>query len=115
MGAYAEGIIDEIPVCPLHVEPFATEVEYRQEDDHLLVHTAEMLHAVYLYNRRDLFPGENMVDFLEWNYKHLLICESTLAHAAMLFTDQPGTRPPKTLVAMTYKEYSKAVKIKIGI
>lgn len=91
----AEGAIDEIPVCPLDVEPFITEIEYNEEDDHLLMHIAEMLYVVYLYNRHDLSPVEKMVDFLEWNYKYLLICESTCVYVAMLFTNQSGIKPPK--------------------
>lgn len=91
----AEGAIDKIPVCSLAIEPFITEIKYNEEDDHLLMHTAEMLHVVYLYKRRDLSPVEKMVDFLNWNYKYLLICESTLVYVAMLFTNQLGVKPPK--------------------
>lgn len=91
----AEGFIDKIPVCSLPIEPFVTEVGYNEEDDHLLMHIAEMLHAVSLYRRQDLSPVEKMLDFLKWNYKCLLICESTLAYIAMLFTNQQGIKAPK--------------------
>jgi hypothetical protein len=91
----AEGAIDEIPVCSLDIEPFSTEIEYNEEDDHLLMHTAEMLYVAHLCKRHDLSPIEKMVDFLKWNYEYLLICESTLVYVAMLFTNQSGIRPPK--------------------
>lgn len=91
----AEGVIDKIPVCSLPIEPFITEIEYNEEDDHLLMHIAEMLHVVYLCKRQDLSPVEKMVDFLKWNYKYLLICESTLVYIAMLFTNQSGIKAPK--------------------
>lgn len=91
----AEGAIDKIPMCSLPIEPVITEIEYNEEDDHLLMHIAEMLHAVYLYRRHDLVPVEKMLDFLKWNYKYLLISESTLAYIAMLFTNQQGIKAPK--------------------
>ncbi|MEK5585480.1 MULTISPECIES: hypothetical protein [Paenibacillus] len=91
----AEGAIDSIPVCPLPTEPFITEIEYNEDDDHLLMHIAEMLHVVYLCRRRELSPVEKMLDFLMWNYKYLLICESTLVYTAMLFTSQSGIKAPK--------------------
>lgn len=91
----AEGIIDKIPVCSLPIEPYITEIRYNEEDDHLLMHTATMLHVVYLYRERSLSPVEKMLDFLIWNYKYLLISESTLAYVAMLFTNQTGIKPPK--------------------
>lgn len=91
----AEGVIDKIPVCPLPIEPVITSIEYNEDDEHLLMHIAEMLHVVYLCRRRDLSPVDKMLDFLQWNYKYLLICESTIAYTAMLFTNQSGIKPPK--------------------
>jgi hypothetical protein len=91
----AEGAIDKIPVCSLPVEPFITQIEYNEEDDHLLMHIAEMLHVVYLYRRYDLSPVDKMLDFLKWNYEHLLISETTIAYIAMLFTNQSGIKAPK--------------------
>ncbi|XID90379.1 hypothetical protein ACF3MZ_17715 [Paenibacillaceae bacterium WGS1546] len=91
----AEGTIDSIPVCSLPIAPVITKLEYNEDDDHLLMHIAEMLHIVYLCRRRDLSPIEKMLDFLRWNYKYLLICESTIAYVAMLFTNQSGVRAPK--------------------
>jgi hypothetical protein len=91
----AEGAIDKIPVCPLPIEPFITEIQYNEEDDHLLMHIAEMLHVVYLCRRHDLSPLEKMIDFLKWNYKYLLVSESTLTYIAMLFTNQKGIKGPK--------------------
>ena len=91
----AEGAIDRIPVCSLFIEPFITEIEYNEEDDHLLMHIAEMLHVVYLYRRHDLSPVEKLLDFLIWNYEYLLISESTIVYIAMLFTNQLGIKAPK--------------------
>ncbi|PWW06107.1 hypothetical protein DFQ01_1036 [Paenibacillus cellulosilyticus] len=91
----AEAAIDRIPVCPLPTEPFITEIEYNEDDDHLLMHIAEMLYVVYLCRRPELSPVEKMLDFLIWNYKYLLICESTLVYTAMLFTNQSGIKAPK--------------------
>ncbi len=91
----AEGTINNIPVCSLPIEPFITEIRYNEEDDHLLMHIAEMLHVVYLCRKRDLSPLEKMIDFLNWNYKYLLISESTLTYVAMLFTNQIGIKGPK--------------------
>lgn len=91
----AEGLIDKIPVCSLPVEPFINDIQYNEEDDHLLMHIAEMLHVVYLCRQLTLSPVEKVVDFLKWNYEHLLISESTLAYIAMLFTNQPRIRAPK--------------------
>lgn len=91
----AEGEIDRIPICPLPVTPFLTEIKYNEADDHLLMHLAEMLHVVYLCRRSDLSPIKKMVSFLKWNYKYLLISESTLVYVAMLFTNQLGVKAPK--------------------
>lgn len=91
----AEGVIDRIPACSLPIQPYVTEIKYNEEDDHLLMHIAEMLHVVYLCKRKDLSPIEKMVDFLNWNYKYLLISESTLVYVAMLFTNQSGIKAPK--------------------
>lgn len=91
----AEGQIDQIPICSLPITPFATEIKYNEADNHLLMHIAEMLHVVYLCKRNDLSPVDKMVGFLRWNYKNLLICESTLVYVAMLFTNQSGIKAPK--------------------
>lgn len=90
----AKGEIDKIPVCSLPIEPFITEIEYNEEDDHLLMHIAEMLYVVYLC-RRHLSPVEKMVNFLKWNFKYLLICECSIVYIAMLFTNQSGIKAPK--------------------
>lgn len=91
----AEGAIDKIPVCSLPIEPFITEIKYSEEDDHLLMHIAEMLHVVYLHRQHNLSPVEKMSEFLKWNYEFLLISESTIAYITMLFTNQSGIKPPK--------------------
>lgn len=91
----AEGAIYKIPVCSLPMEPFSTEIKYCEEDDHLLMHIAEMLHVVYLYKQHNLSPVEKMLEFLRWNYEFLLISESTIAYITMLFTNQLGVKPPK--------------------
>ncbi|WP_434291350.1 hypothetical protein [Clostridium botulinum] len=91
----AEGAIDKIPVCSLPIEPFITEIKYSEEDDHLLMHIAEMLHVVYLYRNHNLSPVEKMLEFLKWNYQFLLISESTITYITMLFTNQSGIKPPK--------------------
>ena len=91
----AMGQIDNIPVCPLPINPYITEIEYNEEDDHLLMHIAEMLHVVYLCRRYDLSPVEKMVSFLRWNYEYLLISESNIVYIAMLFTNQSGIKAPK--------------------
>lgn len=87
----AEGEIDKIPVCSLPIEPFNIEIKYSEEDDHLLMHIAEMLHVVYLYKQHNLSPVEKVLRFLKWNYEFLLVSEST----TMLFTNQPGIKPPQ--------------------
>lgn len=91
----AEGEINEIPVCSLPVEPFMTKNIYNEEDDHLLMHFAKMIHVVYLLRRSELSPVEKMIEFLNWNYKNLLISESTIVYIAMLFTNQSGIKAPK--------------------
>lgn len=91
----AKGLIDRMPVCPLPILPFATEINYNEADEHLLMHIAEMLYVVYLCKRSDLSPVEKMVSFLSWNYKYLIISESTLVYIAMLFTNQLGIKAPK--------------------
>ncbi|MGO4185776.1 hypothetical protein AB4Z17_32055 [Paenibacillus sp. TAF43_2] len=91
----AEGAINEIPVCPLLTAPLITKIKYNEDDDHMLMHIAEMLHVVYLCRRQELSPVERMLEFLGWNYKYLLICESTLVYTAMLFTNQSGIKAPK--------------------
>lgn len=91
----AEGEINSIPICSLPVDPYINEIIYNTEDHHFLMHIAEMLHLVYLQKQRDLSPIEKMIEFLKWNYKNLLISESTIAYVAMLFTNQPGIKAPK--------------------
>jgi hypothetical protein len=91
----AEGGIDKIPVCSLPIKPFITETKYSEEDEHLLMHIAEMLHVVYLFKQQNLSPVEKMIEFLTWNYESLLICESTITYITLLFTNQSGIKPPK--------------------
>lgn len=91
----AEGNIDSIPVCKLSQKPYSTELDYTEEGDHFLMHISEMLHVAYLNNRHELSPVEKMLDFLQWNYTNLLLCEATIVYAAMLFTNQAGIRSPK--------------------
>lgn len=91
----AKGSIKEIPVCSLPVEPYNTDVNYLEEDDHLLMHIATMLHTVYLFRQKELSAVEKMIDFIKWNYNHLLISESTIVYVAMLFTNQMGIKAPK--------------------
>lgn len=91
----AEGTIDKIPICSLSIKPFITEIKYNEEDDHLLMHIAEMLHVVYLCRKHNLSPVEKILNFLRWNYANLLICESTIVYVTMLFTNQPGIKAPK--------------------
>lgn len=106
----AEGAIDKIPVCSLPIKPFITEIEYNEEDDHLLMHIAEMLHVVYLCRRHDLSPVEKMVDFLKWNYELLLISESTIVYIAMLFTNQSGIKAPKNSGSSDIEKILKGCK-----
>ncbi|POR27076.1 hypothetical protein [Paenibacillus polymyxa] len=91
----AQGKLSEIPACSLSVEPFMTKNNYDKEDDHLLMHFATMIRTVYLHRRRELSPVDKIIEFLEWNYKNLLISENTLTYVAMLFTNQTGIRAPK--------------------
>lgn len=91
----AEGELNEIPVCSLPIGPLMTKINYNEEDDHLLMHFAEMIHVVNLLRRRELSPVEKMIEFLQWNYKNLLISESTIVYVAMLFTNQSGIKAPK--------------------
>lgn len=111
----ADGAIDKTPVCSLPIEPFITEIQYNEEDDHLLMHIAEMLHVVYLCRRKDLSPLEKMIDFLNWNYKYLLISESTLAYIAMLFTNQTGIKGPKNYGSNDIERILNGAEIKLGI
>lgn len=91
----AEGEIDSIPVCDVPKTPYEIDVDYEEEDDHFLMHFAEMLHLVTLLRNEALTPEERMLDFLEWNYENLLISESTIVYVAMLLTNQNGVRGPK--------------------
>ncbi len=106
----AEGIIKKIPICPLPVKPFITELKYSEEDDHFLMHVAEMLHAVYLCRRDDLSVMEKMMDYLEWNYQYLLISESTLSYIAMLFTNQHGIKAPKNSRSNSFNKILKGCR-----
>ncbi len=91
----AEGEIDSITPCPLDKKPYETNIDYTESDDHLLMHISEMLHIVYLNKQCDLSPAEKMLKFLEWNYRYLLLSETTLVYAAMLFTNQFEIKAPK--------------------
>jgi len=91
----AEGEINSIPPCPLNKKPYEANLDYTEQDDHLLMHISEMLHIVYLTKQYELSQAQKMLDFIEWNYENLLLCETTIVYAAMLFTNQLGVRPPK--------------------
>lgn len=91
----AQGRFNEIPICPLSADPFMTKSNYDEEDDHLLMHFATMIHTVYLHRRQELSPVEKIIEFLEWSYKNLRISENTLTYVAMLFTNQEGIKAPK--------------------
>lgn len=91
----AQAEIDTIPPCKFTSTPYETAIAYHQEDDHLLMHLASMLHIVYLYRREDLSAADKVISFLQWNYKFLLICQYTNTYITLLFTNQEGIRPPK--------------------
>lgn len=91
----AEGEIDSIPVCDVPKTPYESDVDYEEEDDHFLMHFAEMLHLVTLLRNKKLSAVERMLDFLEWNYSKLIITEATIVYVTMLLTNQNGVRGPK--------------------
>lgn len=91
----ADGEIDSIPVCDVPKTPYKIDVDYEEEDDHFLIHFAEMLHLVSLLRNKELSAAEKMLNFLEWNYDKLIITESTIIYVAMLLTNQKGVRGPK--------------------
>ena len=92
-----QGQIDKIPSCKFSGAPYETTVAYNQEDDHLLMHIASMLHVVYLCRHKDLSDVDRVISFLEWNCKYLLICQYTVTYITLLFTNQEGIRPPKSV------------------
>lgn len=98
----AEGVIDKIPPFIEKFESFETDISYPEYDDHLLMHIAEMLHVVYLYRQKDMSAVEKIEAFLKWNYKNLLICESTLTYVLLLFTNQDGIRAPRGAMTNDY-------------
>ena len=91
----AEGEIDSIPICDIPKTPYEIDVDYEKDDDHFLMHFAEMLHLVTLLRNKELSAVEKMLDFLEWNYDELIISESTIIYVAMLLSNQNGVRGPK--------------------
>lgn len=91
----AEGEIDSIPACDTPKIPYEIDIDYEEEDDHFLMHLAEMLHLVTLLRNKELSAVEKMLDFLEWNYDNLIISESAIVYVAMLLTNQNGVRGPK--------------------
>lgn len=91
----ALGEIENIPPCEFSGRSCETSIMYHQENDHLLMHVACMLHIVYLHRQKDLSPLEKVLSFLKWNCKYLLVCQYTNVYIAMLFTNQQGICPPK--------------------
>ena len=100
----AEGVIDKIPPFIGTFEDFETDISYPENDDHLLMHIAEMFHVVYLYRQKDMSAVEKIEAYLNWNYKNLLICESTLTYVLLLFTNQDGIRAPRGAMTNDYKK-----------
>lgn len=91
----AEGEINRIPVCDVPKAPYEIDINYEEEDEHFLMHFAEMLHLVTLLRNGELSAVEKMLDFIEWNYDNLIISESAIVYVAMLLTNQNGVRGPK--------------------
>lgn len=98
----AEGEIDSIPPYTGELENFETDISYLENDDHLLMHISEMLHIVYLYRQKNMSAIEKIEAYLKWNYKNLLICESTLTYMLLLFTNQDGIKAPRGAMTNDY-------------
>ena len=90
----AEGRIDKIPRI-VSSDSYKTSIAYHKEDDHLLMHLAEMLHIVYLYRKKDLSPVEKIINYLSWHCENLLISQYTNTYITLLFTHHKGFHPPK--------------------
>lgn len=90
-----QGSITSIPPCPFNNPPYKTKTSYHNDDDHLLMHLACMLHVVFLFRQQALSPVEKVLKFLDWNLRALPICQYTNTYITLLFSNQYGIRPPK--------------------
>lgn len=91
----AKGEINEIPTYNLPPLELDNSISYSEDDDHLLMHLAAMIHIVFLFRKVNLSPYEKMMSFLKWYYEKLIISESVIIYATMLFTNQKGIKLPK--------------------
>lgn len=90
-----QGYINKIPKFTKEVKEYKSNIDYTSPPDHVLMHTAEMLHLVYLLRTKKMTRIERICDFLNWNYDNLLICESTIVYVILLLTNQEGIKAPK--------------------
>jgi len=90
-----QGYIDKIPKFTGEVKEYKSNIDYTSPPNHVLMHTAEMLHLVYLLRSKKMTRIERICAFLTWNYDNLLICESTIVYVILLLTNQEGIKAPK--------------------
>ncbi|MBQ4572334.1 MAG: hypothetical protein IJA80_03545 [Clostridia bacterium] len=92
----AEGQLTEIPRVKYSMTPAPNiTVDYSDTGDHYDMALSSLLHIVKLYRDKSITPADKLLDFFQWMYDNLLICEYLLVYAAMLFTEQDGIRAPK--------------------
>lgn len=80
--------IKEIPVQKIFSNK---KYKFNIENDHYLMHYAEMLCISRLFIDNKLSVKEKVVSFFEWNSRNLLFCQYTIVYVLLLFSNQIHT------------------------
>ena len=92
----AFGLINRIPEQYLYKKTSEQRENYGAKDDLILLsNRAALLKVVQLLRDNSLTPVHKFVTFFSWYIDHLLISESMLIYAALIFYQIPHVKPPK--------------------
>lgn len=94
----ARGVVTSIPKITYSGGiPENITVNYSIGNDHYYMAKASLLHIVKLYRNKNITPVNKMIDFLNWTFDNILLCQYLIVYAAMLFTNQESIKPPKNV------------------
>lgn len=91
----AFGEIDKIPEISLSYNPEQENAFKIERNLHYVMHKIAVLKIVYFLRQNDMDPFDKFMNFMEWYVKNLILTESLMVYAAMVFADINGIKKPK--------------------
>ena len=108
---YVYGEINKLEFKPLDsINVKKTEVFNIEENIHFKIHKITLLKIVYYLRNTDLEPFEKFTNFLNWYFDNLIITESMVVYAAMIFSGVSGIKPPKNCFSDSFTKIISGIE-----